>query len=108
MPVRSPNSALENARSKSRGATAPDHALRDGSQALEVARQLVSDTGGAQPAYLDTLAAAQAEVGDFEAAVESSRAAIARFDASGRRAEMPPAFEEHLALFESGRPVREE
>ena len=35
-------------------------------------------------------------------------AGVARFDASGRGAAVSPVFEEHLVLFESGQPVREE
>ena len=89
-------------------ATSPNDALRDGPRALDLAQRLVAGDGAGNPAYLDTLAAAHAEVGDFGSAVRSARAAIARFDATGRRTAMPLAFEEHLALFESGQPVREE
>lgn len=89
-------------------ATSPDAQVRDGERALALARRLVEESGGADPAYLDTLAAAHAEVGDFENAVRLARDAIARFDANGRRDSMPAAFSEHIALFESERPIREE
>jgi choline-sulfatase len=89
-------------------ATSPDAQVRDGARAVSLARSLVEASGGANPAYLDTLAAAHAETGDLDAAVRLARDAIARFDARGQQGEMPVEYSEHLALFESGQPLREE
>ena len=49
-------------------ATAPQAALRDGSEAVRAARHAARLTGGRDPQILDTLAAALAEAGDFAAA----------------------------------------
>jgi tetratricopeptide (TPR) repeat protein len=56
-------------------AACADAAFRDGTQALELARQAVALTGGQDATALDALAAAQAEAGHFEEAVETARKA---------------------------------
>lgn len=56
-------------------ATHPDPALRDGAAALELAMRVVALAP--DPDFLDTLAAAHAEVGDFESAVRVQREALA-------------------------------
>jgi Flp pilus assembly protein TadD len=57
-------------------ATARDDRLRNGQRAVELARQLDKATSRANPHTLSTLAAAYAEVGDFEAAVAALRQAV--------------------------------
>ena len=56
--------------------TAKDSRLRDGSRALAYALEAVRR--GDTPAWLDTLAAAYAEYGDFESAVASEEEAYRR------------------------------
>lgn len=85
-------------------ATFPDPALRNGPESLRLAQTLAS-TNDATPQDLMTLAAAQAESGDFAAARQSAREAVRRLEDAGdpwahsARAEI-------LRVLESGRPVR--
>ena len=56
-------------------ATHPDSTLRDGAAALQLATRVVALAP--DPDFLDTLAAAHAEVGDFDSAVRVQREALA-------------------------------
>jgi protein O-mannosyl-transferase len=58
-------------------ATAPQDALRRGTEAVELAEQASRLTGGQNPAMLRTLAAAYAETGRFPDAVAAARQALA-------------------------------
>jgi tetratricopeptide (TPR) repeat protein len=51
-------------------ATSPDASLRDGREAVQLAEQANQSTGWRDAGRIDTLAAAYAEIGDFEKAVE--------------------------------------
>ncbi len=57
-------------------ATSPEDGLRDGDRALELATRACELTGYNTPHILSTLAAALAETGDFEAAIERSQQAV--------------------------------
>ena len=57
-------------------ATHPDEQIRDGAQALRLARQAAQATAGRRPDVLSTLAAAYAEVGRFNEAVKQITVAI--------------------------------
>lgn len=57
--------------------TASDEKFRDGKKAKELAEKLQELTKGKYPEYAATLAAAQAELGDFDAATANLRKAIA-------------------------------
>jgi len=85
-------------------ATSPDPALRNGPESLRLAQALAS-TNGATPQDLMTLAAAQAESGDYSAARQSAREAVHRLENAGdpwaNSARM-----EILRVLESGRPIR--
>ncbi len=87
-------------------ATTPDDELRDGARALELARRAVREAGS-QPAYLDTLASAMAESGDFAGAVEASRQALELVESRGAPEHVLAEFRRHLELFEAGQPIRE-
>jgi hypothetical protein len=50
-------------------ATHPDDHVRDGREAVELSRQIVSATNGQAPLFLLTLAASLAEAGDFSNAL---------------------------------------
>jgi len=87
-------------------ATNPDERHRDGEEALRIAKQINPDDGGGRPDFLDTLACAYAEVGDFASAVRIGERALALHDSTGD----PGLIEEakaHLEQFRAGRPVRE-
>jgi tetratricopeptide (TPR) repeat protein len=101
-------------------ATGPEERLRDGREALEIARGLCEGTAAPNPQHLDTLAAALAETGAFEEAAAAERRAVAIVEAGRREAEaagdLEPArsrgrlVEQLLArlrLYEAGRPYRE-
>jgi len=56
-------------------ATCPDASLRNGAEAVTLAERAVKLTSGREPALLATLAAAYAEAGRFDKAVESEQRA---------------------------------
>ena len=57
-------------------ATNPDAAVRNGSEAAALAGRAVQLSGGRDPVFLDTLAAAYAESGRFPEAVQTARQAL--------------------------------
>lgn len=57
-------------------ATSPDEKLRDGKRALEEAKKAVEMIKYRDGRFLDTLAAAYAEVGEFDKAIETQQKAI--------------------------------
>lgn len=87
-------------------ATCRDDSIRDGEQALTIATRLCEEDGFQNPRTLDTLAAAWAQVGDFDKAVKYAEMARALIPAN---ANGPLATEitERLALYESHEPYRE-
>ena len=62
-------------------ATASQPSLRNGARALELAQKANSASGGTNPIYLRTLAAAYAEVGDFRDAVQTAQSALQMVEA---------------------------
>lgn len=84
-------------------ATSPFDRVRNGQQALTLALQAVDRRR--VPAYLDTLAAAYAETGKFQQAVETQREALALVPEGN--ADLAAELETHLAAFEAGKPWRE-
>lgn len=84
-------------------ATSPFDSVRNGQQAVTLALQAVSQRR--IPAYLDTLAAAYAETGKFQQAVETQREALALVPEN--QEELVAELETHLQAFESGEPWRE-
>ena len=76
--------------------------LRDGPQALELAKRAAVITRYEKARILDTLAAAEAEVGNFEAAIKWAKKAVELADS----AELQTRFALHLKTFEEGKPYR--
>jgi len=99
--------------------TCPQDDVRDGSQALAVARMLAEQTEYRDARLLDVLAAAQAETGDYPGAASTARRAIMiveRLLASrgGERSAETGAMQRFLTqvrdranIYQSGRPFRE-
>jgi tetratricopeptide (TPR) repeat protein len=90
-------------------ATSPDSNFRDGKQALNDAKQACNLSHNYDAQSLDTLAAAYAEVGDYDSAVDAEERAIKALMVSDEF-NMPTqdVFQKHLASFRQHRPIRDE
>jgi len=87
-------------------ATYPMAELRNGPEAIENATKACELTGWKNAAYVDTLAAAHAETGDFDSAIKWQKKAIDLLTKD--QGALPQAdFELRLRLYESGLPARE-
>jgi Tfp pilus assembly protein PilF len=85
-------------------ATVPSDDLRDGQEALELAKRACELTDYKMPHMLDTLAGAYAEAGEFKSAVEWSTKALELAGSEAQRDELT----KHLESFREGKPWREE
>ncbi len=81
-------------------AVIPDPALRDAKHSLELARNITGAANGSRPTYLRTLAAAQAESGDFSGAAQTAETAL---QMTGSNAPLAGALRRELALYQAGR-----
>jgi tetratricopeptide (TPR) repeat protein len=86
--------------------TSSDAALRNGSEAISLAEHAVQITSAREPAILGTLAAAFAESGDFDKAVETERHAADLATQQGN-ARLAEALEGRLAKFQAKTPIRQ-
>jgi tetratricopeptide (TPR) repeat protein len=84
-------------------ATSPEDAVRNGAEAVRFAQRAVSLTGGTEPASLDVLAAAYAEAGDFDRAVETAQLAMQHAPAGRGKA----IISERLELYRLRKPYRQ-
>jgi len=84
-------------------ATSGSDRVRDPAESIRIAEAMLVTAGGSNPAVLDTIAAAYAAAGRFEAAVRTATdaARLAREAGDGALAE---EIEGRLALYRSGRP----
>jgi tetratricopeptide (TPR) repeat protein len=87
-------------------ATCSNGSLRNGARAVEIARRADELSGGSNPIVLRALAAAYAEAGQFEKAIETAGAAIQLSRLSGDHS-LSWALEEQLHLYQLGIPYRE-
>jgi serine/threonine protein kinase/TPR repeat protein len=84
-------------------ATSPDAGLRDGTNAVVFAEKAVGLTSRTNANFVDTLAAAYAELGQFDKAVAIQREAIAL----NKDASLKDELALHLKLYESNSPFRQ-
>ena len=87
-------------------ATSPEASLRDGPQAVALAKRVVEISGGKDPAIFDTLAAACAEANQFPQAVTAAGRAIALAQ-SAHQTDLAQRIQTRLDLYRAGRPYRE-
>jgi hypothetical protein len=78
-------------------ATCPDSSFRNGKQAVKDAKAACSMMQWKDEDMIDTLAAAYAEAGDFDSAVQYVSQALA---VKGISSDSAKAFREHLAWFQ--------
>jgi len=86
-------------------ATCPDTKVRDGRKAVEHATKACDLTSWKASYFLSTLAAACAEIGDFDQAIKWQKRAL---ESSQYERNEGKSARERLALFEDHRPYREE
>lgn len=82
-------------------ATCPDRTVRDGQRAVQYARGASETLKHGSSMVLDTLAAAEAEIGDFRSAVKDEKRALSL--AKGDRS----IYHQHLESYINASPVRE-
>lgn len=87
-------------------ATSRDDSIRDGAHALQLARQVVKDAESERPDYLDTLACAWAEVGNFRKAVRNSQRALDLIESRDMDEEIMSEYRNHLQSLQDGRRIR--
>ena len=86
-------------------ATSSDAGIRDGVKAIDFAQQAVALSGGREPQFLRTLAAAYAESGRFADAVGAAQQAAALAGTQGKR-QLANHVEEDLVLYRAHLPLR--
>jgi tetratricopeptide (TPR) repeat protein len=84
-------------------ATCPDKDVRDGSKAVDYAQKACASTKRKLPNFLDTLAAAYAEAGQFEKAVATQQEAMGLLHSD----QVKKDFATRLKLYQSNTPYRE-
>ena len=85
-------------------ATDPDPKLRDGKKAVQLATRCVGTTHRRVASFLDTLAAAHAEAGDFKLAIETSREALSLPEVKYQPL-LDAYLREHIGIYEKGRAI---
>jgi len=87
-------------------ATASDGSIRDGAKAVEFAEEAVQLSGGREPLFLRTLAAAYAESGRFSEAIAVAQQAVGIANMQAKP-DMAKRLENDLLLFRGNLPLRE-
>jgi protein O-mannosyl-transferase len=86
-------------------ATSSDPSVRDGRRAIELIEQ-AQNVSKSNPKILRVVAAAQAETGNFEAAVNTANAALVSANQQGD-GDLVQALQSDLSLYESKKPLRD-
>jgi protein O-mannosyl-transferase len=86
--------------------TSPKNELRNGAQALDLAKRANMLTGGRKPEFLRTLAAAYAEVNRFDAATEIATQAVQLTDGQNN-ALLRASLQRDLQSYRADQPLRE-
>ncbi len=86
-------------------ATCPDPQIRDGAEAVHLAERACGLGDNRVPTQLDTLAAAYAELGQFDQAVETAEKAVRLALAAGQQ-ELAKDIRNRLELYKAKRPFR--
>jgi tetratricopeptide (TPR) repeat protein len=86
--------------------TSANGALRDGKQAVQLIEQLAAAPGNNRASLLDTLAAAYAEMGEFDRAVSAAEEAIGLANRQNN-AEMARDIQPRLELYRQHNPYRQ-
>ncbi len=84
-------------------ATSPEDGVRDGPKAVALAERANQLAGGTNPAMLRTLAAARAETGRFEDALQTAQRALDLAAAQGNE-ELARSLRGEIELYKAGRP----
>jgi tetratricopeptide (TPR) repeat protein len=87
-------------------ATTPEASLRNGTEAIALAKQANQLSGGGNPMMLRTLAAAYAEAGSYGLAAVTARRAL-DLAIEQKNDALAAALQKEIKLFEAGTPVRE-
>lgn len=85
----------------------PDAQLRNGALAIKVLQPAVAAAEHPSPAHIDTLAAAYAEAGQFDQAIETQLAAIAAASSAKLSDAEQDRFRQRLDLYQRKQPYRE-
>ncbi len=88
-------------------ATHPQARLRDGAEALRLANRVYELTEGSNPVFLDSLAAAHAELGQFDRATQVLQQALQIAASTGQTALIEP-MQQRLKLYRAGQPYHEQ
>jgi tetratricopeptide (TPR) repeat protein len=87
-------------------ATSSEASIRDGNRAVDLARQAVSVSGGREPQFLRTLAAAYAESGRFSEAVTTDQQAAVIANMQGKT-KLVNNLQKDLVLYRGHMPLRQ-
>src|SRR5262249_16247575 len=86
-------------------ATHPDGEKRNGAQGLVLAKQICQASENREARFLDTLAAALAENGQFDRAVTVAREAL-KIATASQEDNVDGEIQSHLELYQNGKPFR--
>ena len=86
-------------------AVAPEASVRNGREALVISDRLCQATHRLQPVFLRTLAAAHAELGQFEEAVNSAEQSL-RLSTEAIDRSLTEQITKQISLYRAGKPYR--